>query len=133
MKKTILVFLILLFAVGAVFAEATDSPYYVRTMAISKVYSHQDGYKILYRNAKMEFSTFYVPIEWFGNASGKAELIYGDSSSYPYFSIFWKDGQFDHIRLYLHKDRTDLSWGDLDSTLDISDKFQGVESIELNL
>ncbi len=133
MKKTILVFMILLFAAGALFAEASDSPYYVRTVSIAKVYSHEDGYKILYRNSKMQYSTFYVPMEWFGGASSKAELIYGDSQAYPYFSIFWKDGAFDHIRLYLHKDRYDLSWGDIDSTIDISDKFEGVESIELNL
>ena len=133
MKKTILAILILLFIAGALFAEASDSPYYVRTMPIAKVYPHKDGYKILYRNAKMEYSAFYVPMEWFGGASSKGELVYGDSDAYPYFSMFWKDGAFDHIRLYLHRDRTDISWGDLDPTNDIADKFQGVESIELKL
>ncbi|MDC7226867.1 MAG: hypothetical protein PQJ61_08875 [Spirochaetales bacterium] len=133
MKKTILAVLILLCVAGAIFAESTESPYFVRTMDIMKVYPHKAGYKILYRNAKMEYATFYVPMEWIGGASAKAELIYGDSAAYPYFSIFWKDGTFDHIRLYLHKDRTHLTWGDLDPTNDISAKFEGVESIELEL
>ena len=133
MKKTILVFLILLFAAGAVFAEASDSPYYVRTVSISKVYVHEDGYKIVYRNSKLQYSSFYVPTDWFGGAASKAEIIYGDAQSYPYFSVFWKDGQFHHIRLYLHKNRLDLSWGDLDPTVDISGKFEGVETIELKL
>jgi len=133
LKKIIFAFLILLFTAGFIYAEATDSPYFVKTMKISKVYSHKDGYKVLYRNARMEFGTFYVPIEWFGNDSTKAELIYGSGDAYPYFSIFWKDGKFDHIRLYLQKDRSDGSWGDLDSTNDISGEFEGVESIELKL
>ena len=133
MKKTILVFLILLFAAGAVFAEATDSPYYVRTVSITKVYPHEDGYKIVYRNSKLQYSAFYVPIEWFGGGATKGELIYGDSQAFPYFSVFWKDGEFHHIRLYLTKNRLDLSWGDLDPTVDISAKFEGVESIKLEL
>jgi hypothetical protein len=133
LKKIILAFLILLFVAGAVFAQATDSSYYVRTLPIVKVYSHQDGFKIVYRNSRLQYSSFYVPVEWFGGAAAKGELIYGDRESYPYFSIFWKDGQFDHIRLYLHRNRLDLSWGDLDPTLDIADKFEGVESIELDL
>lgn len=133
MKKSILAFLILLFVAGAVFAEASESPYFVRTMPLVKVYPHKEGYKILYRNPKMEYSSFYVPMQWFGNDSSKAELVYGYSDSYPYFSVFWKDGAFDHIRLYLHKDRTHRSWGDLDPTNDIAGEFEGVESIELNL
>lgn len=133
MKKTILVSLILLFAAGFVFAEATDSPYYVRTVSITKVYAHEDGYKIVYRNSRLQYSSFYVPIEWFGGGATKAELIYGDAQSYPYFSIFWKDGEFHHIRLYLQKNKLDLSWGDLDATVDISDKFKGVEDIKLEL
>ena len=133
MKKTIFAILILLFVGGIVFAEATESPYFVKTMPLVKVYPHKDGYKILYRTPQMEFGTFYVPMRWFGNAAAKAELIYGDSGAYPYFSIFWKDGAFDHIRLYLHKDRTHRSWGDLDPTNDIAAEFEGVESIELDL
>ena len=133
MKKTIFAILILLFISGAVFAEATESPYFVKTMPLITVYSHKDGYKILYRNPKMEYSSFYVPMDWFGGAASKAELIYGDSEAYPYFSIFWKDGAFDHIRLYLHSDRTHRSWGDLDPTNDISGNFEGVESVELEL
>ncbi len=133
MKKFVLVFLIMLLTASAVFAEAIDSPYYVRTVNIIKVYPHALGYKVLYRNARMEYATFYVPMEWFGNASGKAEIVYGDSAAFPYFSVFWKDGVFDHIRLYLHKDRRHLSWGDLDPTVDMSGKFEGVESIELKL
>ena len=133
MKKIILVFLILLFVAGAVFAEASDSPYYVRTISITRVFSHEDGYKVIYRNSKLQYSSFYVPIEWFGGGGSKGEIIYGDAPSYPYFSIFWKDGEFHHIRLYLHKNRLDLSWGDLDSTIDISGKFEGVEEIKLEL
>lgn len=126
-------FLILLFVAGAVFAEASDSPYYVRTVSIAKVYAHENGYKIVYRNSKLQYSSFYVPMEWFGGGATKGEIIYGNAQSYPYFSVFWKDGQFHHIRLYLHSNKLDLSWGDLDPTVDISGKFEGVEAIELKL
>ena len=133
MRKLLLVLFILTLSAGAVFAEATDSPYYVRSIAIAKIFSHEDGYKITYRNSKLQYSSFYVPVEWFGGASSKAEIIYGDSQAYPYFSIFWKDGAFDHIRIYAKTNRRDLTWGDLDSSLDWSSKFEGVESIELKL
>ncbi len=131
MKKNILVILILLCVSTAVFAEATESPYYVKSVPIVKVYSVEQGYRLVYMNSSMKYSAVYVPIEWFGGAAAKAEVVYGRSESYPYFSIFWKDGAFDHIRLYLKSDRTDLTWGDVDSTDDISGKFEGVESIEL--
>ena len=133
MKKIVFALLILLVSAGFLAAEASESPYYVRTVAIAKVFSHEDGYKVIYRNSKMQYSSFYVPVEWFGGASSKAEIIYGESQSYPYFSIFWKDGAFDHIRLYLKSDRRDLTWGDLDSNTDWSSKFDGVETIELKL
>ncbi|MDC7125277.1 MAG: hypothetical protein PQJ46_06910 [Spirochaetales bacterium] len=134
MKKSILAFLVLLFIAGAVYSEATQSPYYVRTMKIVSVFSHKDGYKIIYRNAKMEYSAFYVPITWFGTASSKAEIVYGEGDTYPYFSVFWKDGEFDHIRLYLNKNIRHRSRGDLGvNTDDLSSKFEGVETIKLNL
>ena len=52
----------------------------------------------------------YIPSRWFV-PGGKAELIRGSGPSYPYLVVFYKDGVFDHLRLYVQKDIKDSSWG----------------------
>ncbi|RKX93219.1 MAG: hypothetical protein DRP59_03535 [Spirochaetes bacterium] len=127
MKKIILFFTVLLFVSAAIFAQ--DSEIYVKSVPISKVYNHQLGFRVVYMKSNMEMAAFYLPKAWFETASvtgtvQKAEVLYGKEASYPYFSVFWINGKFDHIRLYLKSDLGDVSWGDINPAWgDISEKF----------
>lgn len=130
MKRAIS-FLALFFLVAAIGSVSADtSEYYVKTAYITKVYNHQLGYKIVYRTGSGSLSEFYIPHKWFSSTAGKGELVYGTEASYPYFSVFWKNGEFHHIRLYLQENYTDLSWGNLRKDKDYTDEFN-VETLNL--
>lgn len=128
MKKRILILAVLvslLLLAGASLwaAESEESEYYYKNVILTKVYKHNLGFKLLYRKSDMQYTTIYLPMEWFYGAASKGELVYGDDPDYPYCSIFWRNGEFAHIRLYLPMDQNDPSWGDLDTTKDFSAQF----------
>ena len=119
----------------AAFAETSD--FYVKTLPIVKIYDHSMGYRVVYMKSNFELTAFYIPKEWFAataetGEAPKAELVAGKDSAYPYFSVFWKGADFDHIRIYIQSNLSDPSWGDLDPNVDISEKFN-VETLKLNL
>lgn len=96
---------------------------FVKTMPITKVYTHKLGYKVLYLKNDLNFAEFYIPLEWFDMAEQKAVIIRGADPSYPYFSIFWKQGEFHSIKLYVKSDLQDESWGTLTGQPDVASKF----------
>ncbi|MDA3939889.1 MAG: hypothetical protein PF693_11360 [Spirochaetia bacterium] len=136
MKKLILLIaIIMIVATTGTFSETSD--FYVKTLPIVKVYDHNLGYRIVYMKSDFELTAIYIPKTWFKTAAEtgeapKAELVAGKDSSYPYFSVFWKGADFDHIRIYLQSDLNDPSWGDLAETADMAEKFD-VETLKLNL
>ncbi len=126
--------LIMMMTPAVLFAETELSNLYAKTAFISKIYPHQDGYKVVYVKSNMDLGVFYVPIEWFQEAGGKAEILYGSSSSFPYFTAYYnhEEGSFDHIRLYVHDDINNFSWGSFDRTAEVADRFTGVETLEID-
>lgn len=131
MKRTVLLFVLifLLLGISAASAQSQDPKIYVKTVGIMKILNHSMGYKVLYLKSSMEVGEFYVPHTWF-KAGGKAELILGDGPAFPYFSVFYKDGKFDHIKLYAHENIGHLSWGRLKAQVGDRSKFQG-ETLDL--
>jgi hypothetical protein len=137
LKKAISIVLLslALAAIGASNLAANESPYFVKTVPISTVYNHQLGYRIVYMTNNYQFKTFYIPQSWFAVAgqSGeipKAELVMGNEAAYPYFSVFYLNGEFSHIRLYLRRNLNDMSWGDASRLGNISANFD-VETLNL--
>lgn len=136
MKKLILlIIIVMLIASTGVFAET--SRYYVKTIPIIKVYNHNLGYRVVYMKSDFDLHVIYLPKGWFDVAAKtgeepKAELVSGLDSSYPYFSVFWEEGKFSHIRLYLHNNLRHQSWGDMDPSWDLTEKFT-IETLELEL
>ena len=131
MKRTVvlvaLVFLVL--GVFAASAQEQDPKLYVKTVSIMKILNHALGYKVLYLKSSMEVGEFYVPHTWF-KAGGKAELVLGNTPAFPYFSVFYRDGKFDHIKLYAQENIQHLSWGKLKRQAGDSSKFE-VETLDL--
>ncbi len=61
---------------------------------------------------------------------GKGDIVWGSDPTFPYFSVFWKNGQFDHIRLYLRESMRDASWGRLQEGEGVAQKFR-VETLQV--
>ena len=131
MKRTIVlvVLISLLLGVVAVSAQDQDPKIYVKTVSIMKILNHSLGYKVLYLKSSMDVGEFYVPHSWF-KAGGKADLVMGNTRAFPYFSMFYRDGKFDHIKLYAHDNIQHLSWGRLKTQAGDSSKFEG-ETLDL--
>ena len=125
MKKAII--FILLFTIcstALVMGQEKERDHlYAKTLLISKIYLHRDGYKILYQKSDMNFATVYVPMSWFSGADSKAEITMANDRSYPYFSVFYRNGEFDHIRIYAKNNLNDATWGSLDTRYDFSKEF----------
>ncbi|HDQ13672.1 MAG TPA: hypothetical protein ENN41_02515 [Sediminispirochaeta sp.] len=133
MKKSILILAIALMIAlsGALYAE--QSEYFVKTVPISKVYMHNLGYRIVYEKNDFDIGVLYIPNDWFdlsGQEEPKAELLMTREPEVPYFSVFWKNGEFSHIRLYLHKSLTHGSYGSLKNPESMNDQFD-VETLAL--
>ena len=97
----------------------------MRTVPIVKIYSHQLGYKVYYRTARGDVDSFYVPVEWFTTAGGKGSITYGTGPQYPYFSIYWVDKKFNHIKLFLIESQLSDTWGSLKAApSEVADQFK---------
>jgi hypothetical protein len=96
------------------FAQAQSYPKdaYVKTVPLVKVWMNQLGYVLQFFSSKSQVSSIYVPISWFNNGpESKADIVFGNEKGYPYVSIFWVDGKFDHIRMYVLNDYNSTTWG----------------------
>jgi len=111
MKRIAILFVLI--AVIASTLAADTSPYYPMRVDVVKVFSHSDGYRVVYRKGGADAGTVYLPARWFV-AGGKADIVRGDDTSFPYMTVFYKDGKFDHLRLYVLSNHSDQSWGILD-------------------
>ena len=107
------------------FAAAAESEFYVKTLYIEKVYPHELGYKIEYRRSNSFYlATTYLPLEWFGRPDSPAKLVYANDSSVPFVNIYWRNGEFDHLVLYVHSSYNDLSWGSIEKSEETAARFE---------
>jgi hypothetical protein len=123
MKRAIACVLLLMLALAAFGQE--EPQVYVKSVPILKIFSHSLGYKVLYMKSNMKVAEIYLPHTWFAKSGGKAEMVFGKDPSYPYFSVFYLNGKFDFIRLYVIDDVKDLSWGILKKTEATNAAFGG--------
>ncbi|MBI9102030.1 MAG: hypothetical protein JEY99_06405 [Spirochaetales bacterium] len=129
MKKTIIILLVLAGLTFGLVAENMESNLYYKSYPISLINPSTEGYRIVYMKSNMDYHVFYCPMEWFIGAASKGDILYGEGAAYPYFTVYWEDGKFSHIKLYLHKNRTDSTWGDFPEGRDYSEKFNVEEPL----
>jgi hypothetical protein len=106
-RATIVLVLIAIVSLGLA-AEA--SAFYPVRIDVVKVFSHGDGFKVVYRKGSADVGAVYLPSRWFV-PGGKAELVRATDPSFPYMTLFYKNGKFDHLRLYVLQDQQDETWG----------------------
>lgn len=129
MKKLLALLVFALFAAGL--ASATDSPMYAKVVPVIRVISDQKGYQVTYLTNHGDPKVIYIPLQWFYQISDfktadgfiRAEIVRGTGSAYPYMQIFWKDGKFHHLRLFVVDYYGDRTWGVHPDGVDWSSKF----------
>lgn len=132
MKRIMLIFILFLFLLQPLrlFSQVPQKDVFVKTAQIIKIYAHVLGYKILYRKSDLTLGEFYVPRSWFRDSAAKGELVWGRSAAYPYFSIFWINGEFDHIRIYAVEDIHSYTWGVLEGGAEMAEFF-AIEDLDI--
>jgi hypothetical protein len=133
MKKLFFVFIaVTVFQALPLFAQPIPadkkSDYFYYNVPIERVYPYRRGYVIKYRKGGSQMGTAYLPREWFDAAGGKGELIYLDSGArWPYLSVYYKSGEFTHVRLYLRRDRAHESWGNIPLGVNLDEQFDNID------
>jgi hypothetical protein len=98
---------------------------FCKTVPLVKVWMHPLGYVLQFVSSKTQINEIYVPLAWFNKGPlSKADILYGNDRAYPYCSIFWVAGKFDHIRLYVPEDYHSTAWGVMDATSEYDKKFE---------
>ncbi|HPE88093.1 MAG TPA: hypothetical protein P5298_01085 [Spirochaetia bacterium] len=144
MKRFLIILIAVCVAVGA-FAQGTtvgsgdsgrdkvgnavmESDLYPVRVDVSRVYSHAQGYRVVYRKGATSFAEVYIPVEWFV-AGGKGVLLRGTGPQYPYMVVYYRpDGSFSHVKLFVLANMRDASWGVIEG--DPGDRFK-VDTIKL--
>lgn len=126
--KRIVIILALLCLTQITYNAYTDqSEYYVKTVPVYKVYIHKSGYIVTYESETLKGHNLFIPYKWMAetneNGQKKAVEIDGNDPSFPYIDIYWKNGQFSHIKLFLKSSKQDPSWGILSDPDKFNDKF----------
>ena len=111
-------------------AQTQQEDVYYRQASILKIFSHAYGYKILYRKSDLNLGEIYVPKGWFLDSAGKAEIVWGNRPSYPYFSVFWVNGEFAHIRIYAVNNLNSPTWGVLSGGREVRERFE-IEELDV--
>jgi hypothetical protein len=134
MKKALCAAVVGLFLAASLplFAQATTTTTtstnpkeaYNKVVPLLKVWMHPLGYVLQFYTSKSQVAEIYVPLTWFNKGiESKADIVYGNERSYPYASIFWVDGKFDHIKIYALDYYNSPTWGVMETVTDRSAKF----------
>jgi hypothetical protein len=97
---------------------------YYKIVPIIKVWMHPLGYMVQFWTSKSKISEIYIPLTWFNKGiESKADIVYTLGPEYPYLTIYWVDGKFDHLTLYAVDSYNSLTWGVLSQTEDLTSQF----------
>jgi len=133
MKKLIFA-VIFLAVISPVFAQSntnTETNMYYVNVSLEKVYPTNEGYILIYRTQR-GMATIGIPNRWFVEAAGKAGVMkLPTGSSWPSLSIFYVDGEFSHVRLYVHPMRGHMSWGNMPLGANISSYFPEGDTLDI--
>ncbi|TVR29043.1 MAG: hypothetical protein EA404_15680 [Spirochaetaceae bacterium] len=106
--------------VAPVFAERPQ--FYLQTVFIERIHTHSLGYRVDYNRSNFRLGQVYIPYSWFTPA-GQAEIVYANSRSVPYMNVVYRDGEFSHVRLYVHRDQGHPSWVSLRDSEEVRQRF----------
>ena len=137
MKKFFLVVILAILLQGThlfaqVIPKEMESEFYFFNFSVEKVYTHRLGYLIVYRNSGNRIVRTYAPLEWFNTIGGKGEIVYlGSGSEWPSMIVYYKNGEFSHLRLRLRRARAHETWGVIPLNANIDGYFKNIEEVDL--
>ena len=111
--------------------ENFSEMFYVN-IRLEKIYPTRTGYIIQYRKGVNGIGSVGVPNEWFTMAGSKAELItLPRGKNWPSMSVFYHEGAFSHIKLYVHPSKSHETWGNVPLSVDVSSFFTDSENFSV--
>jgi hypothetical protein len=138
MKKLIMaaVFLAVFVLGSPLFAQKISpeksSEYFYENITLEKIYPSRAGYILQYRKGVNGIGRVYIPNEWFTDAASKAELItLPRGKNWPSMTVFYKEGEFTHLRLYVHRWKGHQTWGNVPLNVDVDPYFKDVSTVKL--
>jgi len=100
-------------------------------VSLERIWPHRLGFVVQYRRPGNRVARAYLPSEWFSSGDSRGELLtLPVGNSWPSMSVFFRDGEFSHVRLNVHRSPLHQSWGTIPLTVNIDDRFE-VETVEL--
>lgn len=115
-------------------ATGTESEFYYVQVPIERIYPYSKGYVVTYKKRFKGTATLYLPHDWFNGAGAdaKGDIIYmGSGATWPHLTIYYKSGEFDHVRLYVRKEAGHETWGSVPANVHIEDRFEDVETLKI--
>jgi hypothetical protein len=111
--------------------DRQESEYYYVSIPIEKIYIHNSGYMVTYMQGFHLVRTF-IPHDWFTDPAGKADLItLGTGRAWPNLTIYYRNGEFSHVRLYVRRDRSHQTWGTVPFSVDLEQYFTYITEVKL--
>jgi hypothetical protein len=116
-----------------------NSDLYFVQVPIEKIWQHPKGYIVEYRKTALANRRVYIPTDWFDRALNpseplKAEVMLMDAGkAKPRMILYYKDGKFDHVRLYVRRERSHGTWGNMKPYAEYDKLFDGVEELKLDI
>jgi hypothetical protein len=108
-----------------------EENFYYINVSVEKVYPTKEGYVVQYMCASSAVAVIGIPNEWLANAAGRAEIVtLPVVSDWPTMTVFYVDGKFSHVRLYIHPAKSHYTWGNIPQGTDVS-KFFSQDSFNL--
>ena len=124
-----------LFAQSTTTTKFEESDYYYFSFSIEKIFTHRLGYYVVYRRGgSTQLARTYIPLEWFNSVGpgAKGEIIgLGTGSEWPSMIVYYKNGEFSHVRLRLRQNRLHETWGVVPLDARMDEFFQGIEEVKL--
>jgi hypothetical protein len=114
--------------------EEQGDTFFCITIPAAKIYSYARGYVFTYRKNSAETGRIYLPYEWFQKTvatntvqpKGTAILL-RKGGVWPYLTIFYRNGEFSHIKLYARPESQHTSWGALPSGVNLEAEFDNAD------
>jgi len=134
--KKLLIILIFTAVISPVFSQdntrdATGNMHYINVQ-VERIFYTGQGYVVQYRKGVNQIGTIGIPYDWFTAAGGKAEILkLPAGGNWPSMSVFYKDGAFSYVRLYVHSQRTHQTWSVVPQGADVSRHFKEPEDFKI--
>ena len=127
--KKLLMTMALFMLVSVIFANTPDNgEVKYQNYQVYKVYAHPDAYVVMYYTKGVELGQATIPAEWFQPTNGekKGVLRLVEKTDFmPYFTVQTTDGTVTKVIMTMSSDRSHISWGIMDGSVDLSTEGQG--------